>query len=59
VIDPTSLSLIRRFPVRMGMNSIKVDPMTDLVYLGRKNDVVLEVCCAVSVNVVRQEDQSS
>ena len=43
VIDPTSLSVIRRFPVRMGMNAIKVDPITDLVYLGRKNDVVVEV----------------
>jgi YVTN family beta-propeller protein len=56
VIDPTSLSLIRRFPVRMGMSSIKVDTMTDLVYLGRKNEVVVEVYdpfSFVSVDVIR------
>jgi YVTN family beta-propeller protein len=56
VIDPTSLSVIRRFPVRMGMNAIKVDPITDLVYLGRKNDVVIEVydpLAFVSVDVIR------
>jgi YVTN family beta-propeller protein len=56
VIDPTSLSVIQRFPVRMGMSSIKVDPITDLVYLGRKNDVVVEVydpLAFVSVDVIR------
>lgn len=56
VIDPTSLSVIRRFPVRMGMSSIKVDTMTDLVYLGRKNDVVVGIydpLAFVSVDVVR------
>jgi YVTN family beta-propeller protein len=56
VIDPTSLSVIRRFPVRMGMNAIKVDPITDLVYLGRKNEVVVEIydpLAFVSVDVIR------
>jgi YVTN family beta-propeller protein len=42
VLDPNSFSVVRRFPVRIGMNSIKVDPRTDFVYLGRKNDVVVE-----------------
>jgi len=42
VIDPLSLSVARRFQVRMGMESIKVDTNTDLVYLGRKNDTVVE-----------------
>jgi YVTN family beta-propeller protein len=56
VMDPISLSVIQRFPVRMGMNAIKVDPITDLVYLGRKNDLVIEVYdpfAFVSVDVVR------
>ncbi len=42
VIDPLSLSVARRFQVRMGMESIKVDTNTDLIYLGRKNDTVVE-----------------
>jgi YVTN family beta-propeller protein len=42
VIDPASLTVLRRFSVRLGMNSIKVDTKTDLVYLGRKNDIVVE-----------------
>jgi DNA-binding beta-propeller fold protein YncE len=56
VIDPMSLSVIRRFPVRMGMNAIKVDPITDLVYLGRKNEIVVEVydpLAFVSVDAIR------
>lgn len=43
VIDPNSLSILGRFSVRMGMTSIKVDTLTDLVYLGRKNDTVVKV----------------
>jgi YVTN family beta-propeller protein len=42
VIDPLSLSVARRYQVRMGMASIKVDTNTGLVYLGRKNDTVVE-----------------
>ncbi len=38
VINPNSLSAVARFPVRSGMSSAKVDPSTDLVYLGRKRD---------------------
>ena len=41
-INPLSLSVARRFQVRMGLESIKVDTNTDLVYLGRKNDTVVE-----------------
>jgi YVTN family beta-propeller protein len=56
VINPSSLSVRRRFQVRIGMNSIKVDTRTDLVYLGRKNDVFVEVydpSSFVSVDTVR------
>lgn len=56
VINLSSLSVARRFQVRIGMNSIKVDTRTDLVYLGRKNDIVVEVydpSSFVSVDMVR------
>lgn len=42
-IDPFALSLLRRFPVKMGMISIKVDIQTDLVYMGRGRDTTVEV----------------
>jgi YVTN family beta-propeller protein len=38
VINPQSLTAIARFPVRSGMGSVKVDPNTDLIYLGRRHD---------------------
>jgi len=41
VFNPSSLSLIGRFPVRSGMLSAKVDPNTDLIYLGPKHDFVV------------------
>jgi len=47
-IDPLSLTVARRFQVRMGMQSIKVDTNTDLVYLGRRNDTVVEAYDPVS-----------
>jgi len=56
MINPSSLSVVRRFQVRIGMNSIKVDTRTDLVYLGRKNDIIVEVydpSSFVSVDTVR------
>ncbi len=56
VIRLSTLSAERRFQVRTGMNSIKVDARTDLVYLGRKNDLVVEVydpSSFVSVDMVR------
>jgi YVTN family beta-propeller protein len=56
VIDPATLSTLRRFQIRIGMNFIKVDNRTDLVYIGRKNDVVVEVydpLSFVSVDTVK------
>jgi hypothetical protein len=41
LINPNSLSPAGRFPVRSGMSSAKVDPNTDLVFLGRKHDFVV------------------
>lgn len=42
VMDSISFSMGRRFPVKVGMISIQVDPRSDLVYLGRKNDLMVE-----------------
>jgi YVTN family beta-propeller protein len=56
VIDASSLSILRRFQVRVGMNSIKVDNRTDLIFLGRKNDVTVEVydpSSFVPVDIIR------
>jgi len=56
VIDPASLSTLRRFQVRIGMNSIKLDNRTDLVFLGRKNDITVEVYDPLSfvpVDIIR------
>jgi YVTN family beta-propeller protein len=38
VINPQLLTVVARFPVRTGMGSVKVDPNTDLIYLGRRHD---------------------
>jgi YVTN family beta-propeller protein len=40
-VNPQTLSVLTRIPVRSGMGSIKVDPGTDLVYLGRLRDFVV------------------
>jgi YVTN family beta-propeller protein len=56
VIDPSSLSILRRFQVRTGMNSIKVDNRTDLIFLGRKNDIIIELYDPLSfvpVDIIR------
>jgi YVTN family beta-propeller protein len=42
-INPFALSLLRRFPVKIGMISMKVDIQTDLVYMGRGRDTTVEV----------------
>lgn len=42
-VDAATLSVARRMPVGMGMRSIKVDPLTDLVYLGKENDIAVGV----------------
>jgi YVTN family beta-propeller protein len=51
-IDPSVLSVLRRFPVRIGIVSIKVDPQTDLVYMGRRRDTAVEVYDPFSFVVV-------
>ena len=51
-LDPLPLSILKRYPVRMGMTSIKVDPQTDLVYMGRGHDTVVEVYDPFSFVVV-------
>jgi YVTN family beta-propeller protein len=38
VINPSLLTVTGRFPVRSGVRSVKVDPNTDLVYLGKMHD---------------------
>ncbi len=38
-VDTSTFSVVRRDQLKMGLNSIKVDTRTDLVYLGRKTDV--------------------
>ncbi len=38
VINPSLLTVVGRFPVRSGVRSLKVDPNTDLVYLGKVRD---------------------
>jgi len=43
VINPDTLAATGRFPVRSGMDSIKADPNTDLVYLGGKRDLAVGV----------------
>jgi YVTN family beta-propeller protein len=56
VIDHSSLSTLKRFQVKIGMNSIKVDNRTDLVFLGRKNDIAVEVYDPLSfvpVDIIR------
>lgn len=41
VINPNLLTVTGRFPVRSGMRSVKVDPNTDLVYLGKVRDFMV------------------
>jgi YVTN family beta-propeller protein len=56
VIDTASLAVIKRGLVRMGMESIKVDTNTDLIYLGRKRDVTVEIYepfTLVSIDFIR------
>ena len=38
VINPLTLAVSGRFPVRPGMGAIKADPSTDLVYLGGRRE---------------------
>jgi hypothetical protein len=43
VVDPISFRILKRFSVGPGMNFIRVDALTDLVYIGRKNDTFVGV----------------
>jgi YVTN family beta-propeller protein len=44
VFDAASLTVVGRFTVaRVGLNAIRVDRITDFIYLGRRNDRVVEV----------------
>lgn len=44
VFDATTLTVFGRFTVRrVGLNAIKVDTITDFIYLGRRNDTVVEM----------------
>lgn len=42
VINSSPLSIFRRFQVKIGMDSIKVDNRTDFVYLGKKMNPTVE-----------------
>lgn len=48
VLNTSTLAVEKRFRVGMGMSAIQVDPRTDLVYLGRTYDTVVEVHDPVS-----------
>jgi len=43
VINPETGAVIKRFPVRSGMDAIKVDPSTDLVYLGGRRELAVGI----------------
>jgi YVTN family beta-propeller protein len=44
VFDAASLTVLGRFTVmRVGLDAIKVDTMTDFIYLGRRNDTLVEM----------------
>jgi YVTN family beta-propeller protein len=41
VINPLTLTVLTRVPVRSGMDSIKVDPGTDIIYLGGRRELAV------------------
>jgi len=43
VLDVRTLTVLSRAYVGMGMNALKVDPLTDLIYLGKINEAGVEV----------------
>ncbi len=49
-LNPLTLAVQQRLYVGMGVASLKVDTMTDLVYAGRKSDPVVEVYEPFSLN---------
>lgn len=42
-LDSASLAVLRKDPLRIGMNAIKVDTKTDYAYVGRRRDFLVEV----------------
>jgi len=52
VLNPFTLALQQRLYVGMGMASLKVDPLTDLVYGGKKHDAQAEVYEPFSFNTL-------
>jgi YVTN family beta-propeller protein len=43
VINPDTLTVTTRFPVRSAMEAIKIDPNTDFVYLAARRDIAVGV----------------
>ncbi|MDD2582253.1 MAG: hypothetical protein PHR66_09705 [Desulfuromonadaceae bacterium] len=52
ILNPTTMSVQQRLYVGMGMISMKVDPLTDLVYAGKKHDAWAEVYEPFSFNTL-------
>ncbi len=49
VLDPVTLSVLSRVYVGMGMEALKVDTVTDLIYAGRGSDARVEIYDPVSL----------
>ena len=52
VINPVTLTALSRFPVRFVMDSIKVDPGTDYVYLGGRRTFAVSLYDSLSFAVI-------
>ncbi len=52
VVDPVSFSIVRREFIGTGVRSLKVDTMTDLLYLGKKNDTMVGIYDPLTFNAV-------
>ncbi len=52
VIDPLSLTVLKKFYVGMGIDSLKVDTMTDQVYAGKEQMAGVEVFEPFSFNAI-------
>ena len=52
VINPATLTVMSRFPVRFVMDAIKVDPGTDYVYLGGRRTFAVSLYDAMSFAVI-------
>ena len=52
VINPATLTVMNRFPVRFVMDAIKVDPGTDYVYLGGRRTFAVSLYDSLSFAVI-------